>query len=118
LIGAVSICGLPPFNGFISEFLIYKSLFQGSNLMGDLVPLVFLVSAVGLAFVGGLAVACFTKLYGVVFLGEKRSKPSEQPGCEAVSSFPVVLGLAALCVWIGFAPGAVLRLVAPAVSRP
>jgi hydrogenase-4 component B len=106
LIGAVSICGLPPFNGFISEFLIYKSFFQGGILMGSLVPLVLLVSAVGLAFVGGLAVACFTKLYGIVFLGENRLKNSAQPGREAFSSFPVLLGLAMLCVWIGFAPGA------------
>jgi formate hydrogenlyase subunit 3/multisubunit Na+/H+ antiporter MnhD subunit len=117
LIGAVSICGLPPFNGFISEFLIYKSFLQGGNLMGGLVPLVLLVSAVGLAFVGGLAVACFTKLYGIVFLGENRLKLSEQPGHEAVSSFSVLLGLATLCVWIGIAPGAVLRLVAPAISQ-
>jgi formate hydrogenlyase subunit 3/multisubunit Na+/H+ antiporter MnhD subunit len=55
LIGAVSICGLPPFNGFISEFLIYKSFFQGGMLMSGTVPLVLLVAAVGLAFVGGLA---------------------------------------------------------------
>lgn len=117
LIGAVSICGLPPFNGFVSEFLIYKSFFQGGNLMGGLVPLVLLVSAVGLAFVGGLAVACFTKLYGIVFLGENRLKVSTQAGHEAVSSFPVLLGLATLCVWIGFAPGAALRFAAPAVSE-
>jgi hydrogenase-4 component B len=87
LIGALSICGLPPFNGFVSEFLIYKSFFQGGNLMGGLVPLVLLVAAVGLAFVGGLAVACFTKLYGIVFLGEIRLKLSSQPRHEAVSSF-------------------------------
>ena len=61
--------------------------------MGGLVPLVFLVSAVGLAFVGGLAVACFTKLYGIVFLGENRSKLSDQPGHEAISSLPVLLAL-------------------------
>jgi len=117
LIGAVSICGLPPFNGFISEFLIYKSFFQGGILMSVPVPLVLLVAAVGLAFVGGLAVACFTKLYGIVFLGENRLKLSAQPGQEALSSFPVLIGLAMLCVMIGFAPGAALRLVAPAVSE-
>jgi hydrogenase-4 component B len=117
LIGAVSICGLPPFNGFISEFLIYKSFFQGGILIGGLVPLVLLVAAVGLAFVGGLAVACFTKLYGIVFLGENRSELSPQPGHKVLSSFPVLLGLAMLCVSIGFAPGPALRLVAPAVSE-
>jgi hydrogenase-4 component B len=113
----VSICGLPPFNGFISEFLIYKSFFQGGSLMGGHAPLALLVSAVGLAFVGGLAVACFTKLYGIVFLGENRSNASVKPGHEAFSSFPVLLGLATLCVWIGFAPGAALRLAAPAISE-
>jgi hydrogenase-4 component B len=116
LIGAVSICGLPPLNGFISEFLIYKSFFQGGSLMGGHAPLALLVSAVSLAFVGGLAVACFTKLYGVVFLGESRSKTPPH-GYEAISSLPVLVGLATLCVWIGFAPGAALRLVAPAVSE-
>ena len=53
LIGAVSICGLPPFNGFVSEFLIYKSFFQGGGLMGGHAPLALLVAAVSLAFVGG-----------------------------------------------------------------
>jgi len=117
LIGAASICGLPLFNAFVSEFLIYKSFFQGGNLMGGPVPLVLVVAAVGLAFVGGLAVACFTKLYGIVFLGENRLKVSTQAGHETLSSIPVLLGLATLCVWIGFAPGAALRLVAPAVSE-
>lgn len=117
LVGAVSICGLPPFNGFVSEFLIYKSVFQGGGLMGGHAPLAFLVSAVSLAFVGGLAVACFTKLYGIVFLGENRSKVSIMPGHEAFSSFPVLLGLATLCIWIGFMPGAALRLVAPALGE-
>src|SRR5208283_2818478 len=116
LIGAVSICGLPPFNGFLSEFLIYKSFFQGGGLMGGHAPLALLVAAVSLAFVGGLAVACFTKLYGVAFLGENRSKTPPH-GHEPNSSIPVLVGLATLCGWIGFAPGAALRLVAPAVSQ-
>jgi hydrogenase-4 component B len=73
LVGAISICGLPPFNGFVSEFIIYKSFFRAGNLLHGYAPLVMLVSAVGLAFMGGLAVACFTKLYGIVFLGANRS---------------------------------------------
>jgi hydrogenase-4 component B len=117
LIGAVSICGLPPFNGFASEFLIYKSFFQGSSLMGGHAPLALLVSAVSLAFVGGLAVACFTKLYGVVFLGENRSKSPAPVREEAIWSFPELIGLALLCGWIGFVPGSALRLVVPAVSE-
>ena len=80
-------------------------------------PLVLLVSAVGLAFMGGLAVACFTKLYGVVFLGENRSGEDTRHRGERVSSFPVLLGLAALCAWIGLVPGSALRLALPAVSE-
>ena len=117
LIGAVSICGLPPFNGFLSEFLIYKSFFQGGSLMGGFAPLALLVAAVSLAFVGGLAVACFTKLYGIVFLGENRSKSPARLGHEPISSLPVLAGLATLCGWIGFVPGTALRLVAPAVTE-
>jgi len=117
LIGAVSICGLPPFNGFLSEFLIYKSIFQGGGLMGGHAPLALLVAAVSLAFVGGLAVACFAKLYGIVFLGECRSKFQARLGHEAISSFLVLAGLATLCGWIGFVPGGALRLIAPAVSE-
>jgi hydrogenase-4 component B len=117
LIGAISICGLPPFNGFISEFLIYKSFVEGGNWMGGHASLALLVSAVGLAFVGGLAVACFTKLYGIVFLGENRSNGPIRPGQEGFSSSLVLLGLAALCIWIGFVPGSALRLVAPALGE-
>ncbi|MDD5350200.1 MAG: proton-conducting transporter membrane subunit [Chthoniobacteraceae bacterium] len=120
LIGAVSICGLPPFNGFISEFLIYKSLFQGGLSMFQddrYAPLILLVSAVGLAFMGGLAVACFTKLYGVVFLGENRSGEAVRPDGEKASSFPVLLGLAALCAWIGLVPGSALKLLLPALGE-
>ena len=117
LIGAISICGLPPFNGFISEFLIYKGLFLGGVSMHRYAPLVFLVSAVGLAFMGGLAVACFTKLFGIVFLGENRSGDATHPGGEKFSSFPVLLGLAAVCTWIGLMPGSALKLVLPAASQ-
>ena len=117
LIGAVSICGLPPFNGFLSEFLIYKSFFQGGGLMGGHAPLALLVAAVSLAFVGGLAVACFTKLYGIVFLGENRSKFPARLGHEAISSVTVLAGLATLCASIGFVPGAALRLIVPALGE-
>lgn len=116
LIGAVSICGLPPFNGFISEFLVYKSFLLGGQLMGAHAPLILLVSLVGLAFMGGLAVACFTKLYGIVFLGQSRAE-HEKAGHEAVSSLPVLIGLSALCAGIGLFPDIALRLVQPAISE-
>jgi hydrogenase-4 component B len=117
LVGAVSICGLPPFNGFLSEFLIYKSFFRGGDLLPGYAPMVLLCLAVGLAFMGGLAVACFTKLYGIVFLGQNRAgiAPTRQrePALSTVSLF----GLATLCAVLGILPQAGLRLVAPALGQ-
>src|SRR5450631_1560452 len=117
LVGAISICGLPPFNGFVSEFLIYKSFFRAGDLLRGYAPLVLLFSAVGLAFMGGLAVACFTKLYGIVFLGVNRSGTNPLPQSEPPLSSAALLGLAGLCALIGIFPEAGLRLVAPALGE-
>ena len=94
LVGAISICGLPPFNGFVSEFILYKSFFRGGDLLSGYAPLAMLFAAVGLAFVGGLAVACFTKLYGIVFLGQNRSGSCLPPAARA----GLIFGHAA---WLG-----------------
>ncbi|MEX1240984.1 MAG: proton-conducting transporter membrane subunit [Cyclobacteriaceae bacterium] len=72
LIGSLAICGLPPFNGFISEFLIYSGLF--SNLGSHpLVHTALMVTAIfSLVIIGGLAILCFTKAFSIVFLGVGR----------------------------------------------
>jgi hydrogenase-4 component B len=74
LIAAIAICGIPPFNGFISEFLIYIGLYNWLQ-HATLVSLVFIVfSIVGLVLIGGLALICFTKAFGIVFLGNPRKE--------------------------------------------
>ena len=74
LLGALAICGLPPFNGFISEFIIYSGMFK-SLLKGDLfIDVILLFSIIGLAIIGGLAIFCFTKVFSIIFLGTARSK--------------------------------------------
>jgi len=115
LVGAISICGLPPFNGFVSEFVIYKSLFRASDLLRGYAPLTLLFAVVGLAFVGGLALACFTKLYGIVFLGQNRSHIELRRQPEPGTSSAALLGLAGLCAVLGFFPALGLQLVAPAL---
>jgi len=115
LVGAVSICGLPPLNGFVSEFVIYKGLFRASDSLPGYAPLVLLFAAVGLAFMGGLALACFTKLYGIVFLGQNRSGVAPVRQHEAGSSSAVLLGLAGLCAIAGVVPATGLRLITPAL---
>ena len=72
LIAALAICGLPPFNGFISEFILYSGLFSFIQhaTITSLIGITFTIS--GLVLIGGLALMCFTKAFGVVFLGNPR----------------------------------------------
>ncbi len=104
LLGAVAICGLPPLNGFVSEFLIYIGLFRtlGIGAEQGLPATAFAVPA--LAMMGALAVACFVKVFGVVFLGVNRS-PEPRDTHEA--PWPMIVPpclLAICCVMIGLAP--------------
>jgi NADH:ubiquinone oxidoreductase subunit 5 (subunit L)/multisubunit Na+/H+ antiporter MnhA subunit len=73
-VGSVAICGLPPLNGFIGEFLLYLGAYKGCifNGLGSLVPSITIICS--LALIGGFAVAGFTKVFGTVFLGESRSE--------------------------------------------
>ncbi len=108
LIGAVAISGLPPLNGFVSEFLIFFGAFKGGISTGGEIAVPLLALIVGLALIGGLAVACFTKAFGIVFLGEPRS---EHVSCAREADWTMrlpMLVLAAACAGIGlFAPMAV-----------
>jgi len=74
LVAAMAICGLPPFNGFISEFLIYQGFFEGIHLGSLSLATVLVLSIVALALIGGLALLCFTKAFGIIFLGTERSQ--------------------------------------------
>ena len=78
LIGAVSISGLPPFNGFVSEWLTFQSLFAGIAALPVFSKMIFLASAASLALTGGLAAACFVKAFGTTFLARSRAETHEK----------------------------------------
>lgn len=78
LVAAIAICGIPPFNGFISEFIIYSGLYNWI-LTAPLVPaIIALLMILGLVLIGGLALLCFTKAFGIVFLGSPRKEPDHE----------------------------------------
>ena len=77
LIGSLAICGLPPLNGFISEVLIYSGLFNGLAGGSIYQSVAMLLSLISLVLIGGLAIFCFTKAFGVVFLGTPRTEKSK-----------------------------------------
>jgi len=76
LIGSVSICALPPFNGFVSEWLTYQSLLLGFNVPSITVKIISPLGGAVLALTGALAAACFVKAFGISFLGMPQSQES------------------------------------------
>jgi hydrogenase-4 component B len=104
LAGSLGACALPPLNGFVSELLIYLGLFQTLTVEGSKSLPALAFAAPALALVGALALALFTQLFGIVFLGAGRSHvvdhAHESPGSMLVPMIPLV----ALMVWIGVAP--------------
>lgn len=102
LIGSVAISGIPPLNGFISEFIVYIGFFKTANELSNYYPIIMLMFMVGLAFVGGLAVACFTKVNSIMFLGGERSKVKHFH--TSVYDYISLGILALLCIIIGLYP--------------
>ena len=103
LIGSLSISGLPPFNGFISEFLIYYGAIHGLSLHGTSFVLSTL-AIVSLAVIGALAAAAFTKVVGIVFLGEPRTLQAAQTTEAGGLMTASLCLLAASCLVIGVWP--------------
>ncbi len=116
LVGSVAISGLPPLNGFVSELLVYWSALAGATVLagGAAVPLGATVAV--LAAVGALALACFTKAFGVVFLGSPRSEAHRASAEAPPSMTAAMLVLAASCALIGLAAPLLLPLLAPLVA--
>ena len=109
LAGAVAICGLPPFNGFASEFLLYLGFFGEARAPEPYLAL----GAPLLALVGGMALLSFVKLFGFAFLGAPRSREAEL-GHESPASMLAPMGLlAALSLLGGLFPQLFLALVKP-----
>ena len=106
MVGAVAIAGLPPFNGFASEWLLYNGLFRTLGSDAAVATHFVALAAVALALVGAIAVACFVKLTAAVFLGEARA-PAIAAAARPVRSVSMALamGFAALaCLALGLFP--------------
>jgi len=101
LVGSIAIVGLPPLNGFVSEWLVYQGLLR-SGAMAPARAAVFGVA--GLALIGALALACFAKVGGAVFLGQPRSAQAREGREVGVGLLAPMAALAFGCAVIGMAP--------------
>jgi hydrogenase-4 component B len=111
LLGAIAISGLPPLNGFVSEWLTFQALLGGAGRFHGPAGLGIVFSAAMLALTGGLAAACFAKAFGVTFLGRPRTVHAEHAGEAPLAMIAGMVWLAAACVALGVAPGYAMRLL-------
>jgi hydrogenase-4 component B len=116
LAGALSICALPPFNGFVSEWLTYQSLLLGYQAPSITAKIVSPLGGAALALTGAIAAAGFVKAFGISFLGMPRTAEAR----EAREVSPTLLiGMALLavpCLILGIFPSLALSSLLPAVS--
>jgi hydrogenase-4 component B len=116
LVGALAIAGLPPLNGFVSEWLLLQAFLLTPGLTQPYLNMVIPVAAATVALAAALAAYVMVKFFGVIFLGQPRD-PALHHAHEA--SWPERLGmlwLAAGCVLLGLFPALVIDWLAPVVQ--
>jgi hydrogenase-4 component B len=116
LIGAAAIVGLPPLNGFVSEFLLFYAGFLGLVQSPVSIGVAGLISLVAMGLISGLAAACFAKAFGIVFLGSARSHEAAEADEAAGPMCAAMVVLALLCVVIGLAAPMVMVSLAGVVA--
>jgi len=106
LIGAIAIGGMPPFNGFISEFLIYTGLIEGLKLQNMDQIIIMVLSFAGLSIIGGLSILTFTKTFGTIFLGNQRQplahKPHEVSSMMLIPQYVIIIMMLSVSVFPQF----------------
>ncbi len=113
LIGALAISAVPPFNGFVSEWLTLQTLLRGVEIPSIPLRLVFALCGAVLALTAALAVTCFVKVFAMSFLGLPRSEGAAR-AVEARRSVVAPIGLlAVLCLLLGVLP----TYLIPAIGR-
>jgi len=116
LVGSVAIAGLPPFNGFVSELLVYWGGFSGVAALPAPAALALGAMVAVLAAVGGLALACFSKAFGVVFLGLPRTPHGESATEAPLSMRLPMIVLAVACLVVGLGGGLLVPALSPLVG--
>jgi len=112
LIGCMSISSLPLFNGFVSEWLAFQTALQVDVLDNGILRSLIPVAAAALALTAALAAACFVKVFGLIFLGQARSRHSEK--AIEVRDKGMLAGpalLAGLCFLFGIFPCVIIHLI-------
>ena len=115
LVGAMAISALPPFNGFVSEWLTFQAVLLSPQISDWSLKLMVPVAGTMLALAAALAAACFVRGFGMTFLGRPRSVEAAECGeTDRVSQAAMVI-LAVSCLLLGILPGFAIDWLAPVV---
>ncbi len=118
LIGSLALCALPPFNGFVSEFLIYYGFLNAFNTPNYLLIPVMILTMAGLAFVGATALVAFTGAYSTIFLGMPRTEKAENVKFDVPHSMTVpMIALVVILSLIGLFPQYSILAIGGATSE-
>lgn len=114
LAGTLSIAALPPFNGFVSEWLTLQMMLRSAELTSIGAKIVFALCGAGLALTAALAVTCFVKVFAMSFLGMRRANGEQRVTEAAPASLAPMAILAVLCLAFGVLPTYMIGLLNPA----
>ena len=117
LVGSLAIAAMPPFNGFISEWLTFQSLLLSFRVPAQFFNLVFALSIAALALTAGLAAACFVRVFGITFLALPRGDSVHLAHEVNLTMRASMALLAVVCLVLGVAPALVLRPLSDAMSE-
>jgi hydrogenase-4 component B len=113
LVGCVAISALPPFNGFVSEWLTFQTALQAPVLKNGVLRAIIPIAAALLALAAALAAACFVKAFGIAFLGKPRTRRVAHAR-EVPAGMLAGMGLLAiLCLLLGVFPTSVIEAMTP-----
>ncbi len=115
LVGCLAISAVPPFNGFVSEWMTLQALLRSAVLSSASIKIVFALCGAALALTAALAVTCFVKTYAMSFLGLRRGTWEPQLRTQAGTRFPLVF-LAVVCLLLGILPAYVIPILNRAVE--
>jgi hydrogenase-4 component B len=110
LVGCLSISAVPPFSGFVSEWMTLQAMLRSSVLSSTSIRIVFALCGAVLALTAALAVTCFVKAYAMNFLGIRRGDWEPQLQARAGTRFPLVF-LAVICLLLSTLPTYVLPVL-------
>jgi NADH:ubiquinone oxidoreductase subunit 5 (subunit L)/multisubunit Na+/H+ antiporter MnhA subunit len=101
LVGAISIAGLPPFNGFVSELMIFQAFLQSFVVGNPFLKILLFLGLSLFALTSALAAACFVKAFGLIFLAAPRSEEARKAKEVSPSMIAAPVILAVVCLLLG-----------------